>query len=138
MSYENMNAMVIRQGFARLVANRDRLIERGYRAILPECVMYALASHDAEHHLHTDINDFYGWALLHNGRELARWTNRPDNHGRVDEAISSVPQSEWVGVIIAGMRSYYNADYEIAILNETKDVFVKGYWKRYFTPIGLD
>lgn len=132
------NGKAIKEGFARLTANRDRMIERGYLSILPECVMFALASHDSEHHLHTDINDFYGWALLKDGKELKRWSNRPDNHGRIDAVVHAVPQKPWVGVIIAGMRSYYSTDYEIDILNQTRDTFVKGYWKKYFTPIGLD
>lgn len=136
--FVEQNERLIKEGFARLLANRDRIIERGYLAILPECVMYALASHDEGHRLHVNYNDFYGWALLHSGKEVARWTNKPDHHGRVDEAIHSVPQNEWVGIIIAGMRSYFSDDYEIAILNQTRDSFVRANWKKYFTPIGLD
>lgn len=132
------NNRIIKDGFKKFVSFSDRMIERGFLSILPECVMFALASHDEEHHLHTDYNDFYGWALLHNGKEMKRWTNKPDKHGRVDEAVRSVPDATWVGIIIAGMRSYYSDDYEIAILNETRDTFVRGYWRRYFTPIGLD
>ena len=132
------NKRIIDDAFKTLQKDADRLIERGFLAILPECVMYALASHDEEHHLHTDYNDFYGWALLHNGKEVARWTNKPDKHGRVDEAVRSVPNETWVGIVIAGMRSYFSDDYEIMILNDTRDTFVKHYWKKYFTPIGLD
>lgn len=132
------NKRIINDAFKTLQKDADRLIERGFLAILPECVMYALASHDEGHRLHANYNDFYGWALVHNGNEVARWTNKPDKHGRVDEAVNSAPNETWVGIVIAGMRSYFSDDYEIMILNQTRDSFVKQYWERYFTPIGLD
>lgn len=132
------NNRVIKDGFKQFARYRERLIERGFLTILPQCVMYALASHDEEHKLHTQYNDFYGWALLHDGNEVKRWTNKPDKHGRVDDAVRSAPKSTWVGLVIAGMRSYFSDDYEIMILNQTRDSFVVENWRKYFTPIGLD
>lgn len=138
MSNREANRRIINEGFARLVSNKDRIIERGFPHLLQDCVLYALASHDSGHQLHVNWNDFYGWVLLKDGKEIQRWSNKPDHHGRIDETVNAAPNSHWVGIIIAGMRSYYSTDYEIGILNQTRDSFVKQYWKKYITPLGLD
>lgn len=138
MGHFEQNEKVIKDGFARLTAAKDKIIERGFPALLADCVNYALASHDDGHQLHVQWNDFYGWALLKDGKEIQRWSNKPDHHGRIDAVVTAAPKSHWVGIIIAGMRSYYSDDYEIDILNRTRDEFVRHYWTRYITPLGLN
>lgn len=138
MGYRERNEKIISDGFGRMTSLNDRMIERGFPHLLQDCALYALASHDDEHHLHVEWNDFYGWALLHDGKEVQRWSNKPDHHGRIEEAIREAPTSNWVGIVIAGMRSYYSDTYEIDILNQTRDSFVRQYWNRYITPMGLD
>lgn len=137
MGYYEQNNKVIQRGFAKLNYLKDKIIERGFPALLADCVNYALASHDEGHKLHVQWNDFYGWALLKDGNEVKRWSNRPDNHGRIDAVVNAAPKSHWVGIIIAGMRSYYSDSYEIDILNQTRDEFVRNYWKKYITPLGI-
>ena len=137
MGYYEQNNKVIQRGFAKLNYVKDKIIERGFPHLLTDCVNYALASHDEGHKLHVQWNDFYGWALLKDGKEIQRWSNKPDHHGRIDAVVNAAPKSHWIGIIIAGMRSYYSDSYEIDILNRTRDEFVRHYWKKYITPIGI-
>jgi hypothetical protein len=138
MRYFGQNKRTIDTAFYKLSSNKDKIIERGFPHLLQDCALYALASHDSEHHLHVEWNDFYGWALLKHGKEVARWSNKPDHHGRIDAVVHAAPKSNWVGIVIAGMRSYYSEEYEINILNLTRDEFVRNYWQKYITPLGLD
>lgn len=148
-SQVSRNNAVIGKAFSRLSRNKDSVIERGMKDLLEDAMLFALGEHDATHWFHKSTENSYGWCLLHDGKGVAHKVNEGRHGGgnafeQMMEASRDVPQTGWVGIILASFRAgddkpaprmfYFSIDYEMTILSNTADN-VKRQFDRFFKPL---
>ena len=140
--YLKKNDAVIEKRFNSLLVKSDKTIEVGLRKLLQAAVDFALESHDSVHQLHLKYGDTYGWMIVHNGSivDIAVIEGEKMRHGdtarQLEAMATSVSNSGWVGVLMAGMNhpNYYAVDYENDILNSTIRM-TPVFFKKYFKPL---
>ena len=70
------NVDVINKAFKRYILHVMQGLKNGMTTLLRECADEALARHKHDGKpTHTKAPESYGWLLLHNGKEVAHWTN---------------------------------------------------------------
>ncbi|MFA6717698.1 MAG: hypothetical protein WCS15_01325 [Prevotella sp.] len=138
---ESHNSNVIKKAFDKLRNGYYEAIRGGLCKLLANAVVYALESHDENHQNHIAMGDNYGWLLMHNGQSVAMGvkassTNEGQAKGMLNGLASTITQSGWIGIVMAGMRpvGYYAVDYERDILNGTMD-YTKSSFNKYFKPL---
>lgn len=135
--YERRNESKIRRSFDLLLRREYNVVYQGYCDYLQSALEYLAGTHDAEDH-HVNEDDTMAWGLIHD-REILRAEGYKggeavelnDAKDMLLDVVRSLPQKGWVGVIIAGMRGWYNVQKEIGYLNRTaewaRDNFIKNF-----------
>lgn len=134
------NRKVIDSTVKQFKQSANIVFQKGMEDMLNYAVEFALHSHDEGHQQHLIQGDSYGWGLFHNSRlvsyKIVSQVSKKKN--QLLSAIRSVnvPNTKsWCGVIMAGMSpmGYFSTDYEIEILELTKDE-IRANFSRYFKP----
>lgn len=118
------NSKTIGAAFKRLLKSERSSIGSALPKMLDDCVKEALDLHDARHQRHIDLGDNYGWVAVHDGKEIGRKVKAEAGKstaeaGAILDRLSSGADGQgWTGYVMAGMKGYYNLDYEIGILND--------------------
>lgn len=146
---EANNMRIVERGLKILTEHKDRIIEAGMRDLMENAMLYAIGEHDNNHWFHKSTGDSYGWALIHNGSAVAHKVNE-GVHGdgyayeQLMEASREVPQTGWVGILLASFRAgndrptprmfLFDVEYERVILNSTK-IHIEDHFDEFFKPI---
>lgn len=108
----NSNNTAISRGFGKLRVNTDKIIGEGMIEVLEWGVAECFKQHDPKHQMHLTVGDAYGYALVHDGKEVARriWNEGQTAYSNANEALSRVVSerggmSDWVGIVLAGMTA---------------------------------
>lgn len=135
------NISIINNAFARLIKTKDEVIEAGMYDVLENAVHVALEAHNAEHQLHLEIGDTYGWMLVHNHRiveisVVATDDNRGNATKQLREKLRELPKTGWIGVVMAGMQpaSYFSIAYELGTLEHARTATLLNF-KQFFKPL---
>lgn len=135
------NISTINNAFARLIKTKDKVIELGMYNLLENAVHVALEAHNAEHQLHLEIGDTYGWMLVHNHKVIeivavATDDNRGDVTKQLMSKLRDLPNTGWAGVVMAGLNpaSYFSVRYELGTLEHARTITLLNFFQ-FFKPI---
>lgn len=137
---EAKNEQIIKATVSQFRAKSEMAFRNGMTNLLREATKYALEAHDLEHQRHPSSGDDYGWVLFHKGVYVDSEIYTPQGGVEmlgIHKVLRKVdiPTRGWVGVIMAHMKpmGYFSTDYEIEILELTKDE-IRANFSRYFKP----
>lgn len=135
------NTATIRDAFAMLTKTKDEVIEAGMYDVLENAVHVALEAHNEERQSHIQIGDTYGWMLVHNHKiveisVVATDDNRGNATKQLREKLRELPETGWIGVVMAGMQpaNYFSIAYEIGTLEHAKNITLLNFYN-FFRPI---
>lgn len=125
----------------------ETAIYRGMVELLDWGVERCLDAHrgDPLHHEHLNMGDSYGWALVHNGKEIGRrlWVQGAESESnaneQLNEKVAAANPQGWVGIVLAGMKAYgynyFNITFEKGFMNTAINELKSADFDRYFKPI---
>ena len=135
----NNNDKVIDRSIERLRKSQYDTILYGYTNFMKGALEHLIEVHDSsDHHVNEDstlaCGIFYNGSVVmiwgHRGFEQVRWRKAPV---RLLEIASTLPQKGWVGVLLSGMKGWYNVEKEMGHLHDTIS-WSKGNFAKYFKP----
>ena len=67
----------------------------------------------------------------HDGPQTVKWKKATE---RLLNIVPTLPKKGWVGVLLSGMKGWYNVEKEMGYLTDTA-TWSKGSFTRYFKPV---
>ncbi|MGM9736959.1 MAG: hypothetical protein ACI3ZT_00935 [Candidatus Cryptobacteroides sp.] len=141
MGFREENDKRLRQGFARLLVEKDKTIEITMYHILDKALDALHEAHGSDMK-HEQENDTLGWCLVHNGQIVeavsqakGKWTPKGRALNRLQEIVGEGPRQGWYGVVLSDMaNNWYRVDYEIRFLHASVSSVIENFHK-YFHKV---
>jgi len=139
-AYLRRNERIIRKSINRLMRDEEKIISKGYKDFMQAALDYLVEVHaSTDHHVNEDSTLACGiirdgkvvkiWG--HDGGEQVKWQKATV---RLMNIVPTLPQEGWVGVLLSGMKGWYNVDKEQGHLQETA-TWSKSNFTKFFKPI---
>lgn len=138
--YRSRNDRAIEKAVAKLVERKEKVVEAGFLAFMQSAMDYLVSVHNStDHHVNEDSTLACG--VFHDGQTIKIWGHSGTEQTawkkatwRLQNIVPELPQKGWVGVLLSGMKGWYNVDKEMGHLTDaaswSRDSFTK-----YFKPL---
>jgi hypothetical protein len=134
------NDRVIDNAIRKLMERKDKIVEAGFLAFMQSAMDYLVDVHNSSDH-HVNEDSTLACGVIHNGSVVRIWGHKGTEQVkwkkatvRLQAIVPELPQEGWVGVLLSGMKGWYNVEKEMQHLTDTvswsKDNFAK-YFKPY-------
>lgn len=131
---------MIDSSIRNLIKRKERIISDGYVAFMQAALDHLVEVHTStDHHVNEDSTIACG--IIHNGNVLRIWGHDGSEQVKWEKAtarllkiVPELPREGWVGVLLSGMKGWYNVEKEMGHLTDTAS-WSKDNFTKYFKPI---
>ena len=138
--YLRRNDRTIDRSIRDLIKRKEKTISVGYERFMQSALDHLIEVHNStDHHVNEDSTVACGiihdgaivkiWG--HNGGEQVKWKKATV---RLQNLVPELPREGWVGVLLSGMKGWYNVDKEMGHLTDTAS-WSRDNFTKYFKPI---
>lgn len=138
--YQRLNDRTIDKSIGRFIKAQFDESLKGYESFLQGALDHLIKVHESsDHHVNEDstlaCGIIYNGSVLriwgHNGSEQVKWKKATE---RLLAIVPQLPQKGWVGVLLSGMKGWYNVDKEMGHLTDTAS-WAGDNFTKYFRPV---
>lgn len=134
------NDRTIDRSIQKFTERTEKTISSGYLRFMEASLSHLIEVHEtSDHHVNEDSTLACG--IFHDGEIIKIWGHKGGQQVKWKKAterllaISSLlPQEGWVGVLLSGMKGWYNVDKEMGHLQDTAS-WSKDNFAKYFKPL---
>lgn len=140
--YERRNERTIDRSIDKFIKREVKIVSAGYLNFMQAALDYLIEVHAASDH-HVNEDSTLACGIIHDGKVVKIWGHRGAEQvkwkkatERLRNIVPGLPQEGWVGVLLSGMKGWYNVDKEMGHLKETAS-WSRDNFTKYFKSIGV-